>query len=281
MKEKTMKQKVLSVILSITLLASLLVTFSTTAMAKTDSSDAAPSLIVNLLHPDGTVTLVYEYTGVPHYDTDGTTVLYYTYPDLESFAAVDYYASIDAYPAAVGTKALGVTINNLVADANGRNSPDDVDISWSSGQKMVLYATDSADPYQGNNFYTYDFVQGQERYYYPNLVEKYTAYRASGITSDLSGWDADPEAVEPMLCLSSYQERYATDALLKNNPELSAIESLRFCMGLTPTEASNGVAGTYSSTNKFCRWAYRIDFGPVNGPALWADTTQNSRASLS
>jgi uncharacterized repeat protein (TIGR02543 family) len=262
-----MKRKILSMLLCLALLASFFTAFNTPVMA----SDPASSLIVNILNPDGTTTLVHEYTGTPVYDNG--VIVYYTYPELESISGITYYATIDAMPAAVGTKAWGVTISDLVYDAQQYNP----NITWSSGQKFVLYPTDGYGyPYQGNNFYTYDFVQGQSRYYYPNLVEKYTAYRSSGDPADLTGWDANPEAVEPVLCLSSYQARYATDADLHNNPTLSATESFRFCMGLTPTEASNGVAGTYSSTNKFCKWTYRIDFGPVNGPSLAADTTNNS-----
>ncbi len=84
-------------------------------------------------------------------------------------------------PSAVGTKAWGVTIADLISNANENKPSGEDDITWSSGQKFVLYPTDGYGyPYQGNNFYTYDFVQGQSRYYYTNLVEKYTAYRSSG-----------------------------------------------------------------------------------------------------
>jgi hypothetical protein len=199
-------------------------------------------------------------------------------------------------PAAVGTKALGVSISELVNDLNTNYQAN---IKWESGQKFNLYPTDaSTTPYQGSNFYTYDFLQGQDRYYYPNLVEAYTLYRANGEdTSYLTNALENPTPVEPVLCLASFQERYTSDGMLKSETEgtyaygvpgtpdyreihtpvsMDSKESFRFCFGLTPAEAQQGIAGTYSSTNKFCRWAYRIDFGPVNGPALWADNTNNA-----
>jgi uncharacterized repeat protein (TIGR02543 family) len=295
-----MKRKLLSMILCIAMLASFFMAFSVPAAAKTAFSQGAPSLIVNIVNPDGTVTLVHEYLGVVAgsydiYDPDlghNVTYYYYSYPELETISDITYYATIDAMPAAVGTKSLGVTISALVNNAKTYNSS----IKWESGQKLVLYPTDSATiPYQSTNFYTYDFVQGQARYYYPNLVEKYTAYRENGEdTSYLAGWDADPAPVEPVLSIAAYQERYATDAMLKSEEvgvypfgtpgtadyreiitpvTMDSKESIRFCIGLTPTEAQQGIANTYSSTNKFCRWAYRIDFGPINGPQLTADST--------
>jgi uncharacterized repeat protein (TIGR02543 family) len=262
-----MKRKILSLIICLALLASFLTFFSIPVLA----TPPASALIVNILHPDGTITLAHAYAGTPVYNNG--VIVYYTYPELEAFAETSYYATIDAMPAAVGTRAYAVSIGDLVNDLNTNYSAN---ISWASGQKIVLYPNDApTSPYQGNNFYTYDFIQGQTRYYYPNLVEKYTAYRSSEDPADLIGWDADPAAVEPVLCLSSYQARYAIDADLHNNPTMDATDSFRFCLGLTPTEASDGIAGAYSSTNKFCRWTYRIDIGPVNGPSLTADATNN------
>jgi hypothetical protein len=276
--DKIMKRKTILVILCLTLMFSIVGTMALPVLAKTDYSDGASSLIVNKLNADGSIDWSYEYNGENEdsYEADGNTYYFYEYPDLEDLADYYYYSTIDAMPAAVGTKAWGVTIADLISNANENKPSGEDDITWSSGQKFVLYPTDGYGyPYQGNNFYTYDFVQGQSRYYYTNLVEKYTAYRSSGDPADLTGWDANPEAVEPVLCLSSYQARYATDAILDADPEMDSKESFRFCMGLTPTEASNGIAGTYSSTNKFCRWVYRIDFGPVNTPVLTPDTTSN------
>jgi hypothetical protein len=159
-----MKQKILLMILSIILVASLLVTFSTTASAKTAYSNAAPSLKVNVINPDGTVTLVYEYTGTyaGFYTVDGVSYNIYSYPELEALANYYYYSSIDAMPAAVGTKAWGVTIAALVADANQRNAEGDPDIVWGPGQSIRMYPTDaSSQPYQGNNFYSYDLYRAR------------------------------------------------------------------------------------------------------------------------
>ncbi|MGS0763670.1 DUF1533 domain-containing protein [Syntrophomonas curvata] len=221
------------------------------AWAKTDESQPAQSLIVNILNPDGTTTLVHDYS----------------YEELEVLEETEYYATIDAMPTGVGTKAKGVKIGGLITDAQKYNP----DIKWESGRKLVFYVTDAPGyPYQGTNYYTYDFLYGQERYYFPNLVETYDPeYGREAI--DLTG--AVP--VEPMLASSSYQERGATDAILKNEASPVAMEgreSFRFCMGITEAEARDE---NFSSTNKFGRWIYRVDVGPVNGPKLKADTTGN------
>ena len=67
------------------------------AWAKTDESDSAESLVVNILNPDGTTTLVHEYS----------------YEELEPLEDIEYYATIDALPIGVGTKAEGVKIDAL------------------------------------------------------------------------------------------------------------------------------------------------------------------------
>ncbi|MGS0763669.1 InlB B-repeat-containing protein [Syntrophomonas curvata] len=221
------------------------------AWAKTDESQPAQSLIVNILNPDGTTTPVHEYV----------------YSELEPLEETEYYATIDAMPTGVGTKAKGVKIGGLITDAQKYNP----DIKWESGRKLVFYVTDAPGyPYQGNNYYTYNFLYGQERYYFPNLVETYDPeYGREAI--DLTG----SVPVEPMLASSSYQERGATDAILKNEASPVAMEgreSFRFCMGITEAEARDE---NFSSTNKFGRWIYRMDVGPVNGPKLKADTTGN------
>ena len=220
------------------------------AWAKTGESEPAESLIVNILNPDGSTTLVHEYV----------------YSELEPLEEIGYYATIDALPTGVGTKAKGVKINDLITDAQKYNS----NLKWESGQKLVFYVTDApGTPYQGNNYYTHDFLYGQDRYYFPNLVETYNPEDGREAI-DLTG--AVP--VEPMLASLSYQDRGATDADLKNDSIaiMDGTESFRFCMGITEAEARNE---NFSSTNKFGRWIYRVDVGPVNGAKLKADTTGN------
>jgi hypothetical protein len=300
---RIMKNELMTILLCLGLAAYFFNFWSTPALAKTAFSNASPSLIVNILNPDGTTTLVHEYAGevagfysvYDSFQKKNVTYSYYSYPELESIATINYYSSIDAMPAAVGTKALGVTINALINDAQKYNP----NIKWEPGRSLRMYPTDAdSSPYQGNNFYNYDFVQGQARYYYPNLVEAYTQYRANDEdTSYLTHALDNPVPVEPVLCLASYQERYTTDAMLKaeevgeyvfkpnDDPKdwrtittpvtMDSRESFRFCMGLTPDEAEKGIAGTYSATNKFCRWTFRIDIGPVKGPSLTADSTNN------
>ncbi len=222
-----------------------------TAQAKTGSSAPAESLVVNILNPDGTVTTVHEYV----------------YDELASLEKINYYATIDSLPIGVGTKAQGVEIHTLINDAKNYNP----DIKWESGQKLVFYATDYPTiPYQGTNYYTYDFLYGQNRCYFPKLVETYNPeYGRESI--DLSG----AVAVAPMLASSSYQDRGLTDAKLKStdNPVvIDGVSSFRFCMGITEAEARDE---NFSSTNKFAKWVYRVDVGPVNGSKLIADKTDN------
>ncbi len=293
-----MKRIFLAVIACMALLASFFTAFGSPVTAKTAFSNPAASLVVNIINPDGTTTLVYEYTGVVAgtYSPDRqTSYNYYTYPELEALAGIYYYATVDAMPAAVGTKALGVTINTLVNDAKKYNP----DLKWESGQCLRLYPTDAAGyPYQGVNYYNYDFIQGQTRYYYPNLVEAYTQYRENGEDQSYLEHALDnPIPVEPVIALSSFQERYTTNAMLTTTEshtygfgvpghpdyreivtpvQLDSKESFRFCMGLTTSEAMQGIANQFSSTNKFCRWVYQIDIGPVKGPSLVDDRTDNN-----
>jgi len=227
------------------------------AFAKTDESDAAESLTVNILNPDSTTILVHEYT----------------FEELEALEEIEYYATIDALPTGVGTKAKGVKISKLIEDAQKYNS----DIKWESGQKLIFYVTDYPGyPYQGNNYYTYDFLYGQDRYYYPNLVQSYVDGEIETEGGVRKGIDLDdPKSVEPMLASSSYQARWATDTILKdeNNPvEMTGEESFRFCMGITENEALDA---SFSSTNKFGRWVYEMNVGPINGARLTATKVNN------
>lgn len=213
-----------------------------------EGSGPAQSLIVNILNPDGSTTLVHEYG----------------YTELEALEEIEYYASIDALPIGVGTKARGVKINALIEDAHHYNS----NIKWESGQRLVLYVTDSASAYQPA-YYTYDNLYGQDRYYYPYLVASYDP--AAG--RDSASLD-DAILVEPMLASISYQARRATDADLRDEEtaKMDGTESFRFCMGLTADEVRDE---EFSSTNKFAKWVYRVDIGPVSGQRLSADTTNN------
>ncbi len=224
------------------------------AFAKTETSDPAKTLLVNILNPDGTTTLVHDYS----------------YEELAPLEEIEYYATIDALPTGVGTKAKGVKISKLIEDAQKYNSA----IKWESGQKLVFYVTDYPTvPYQGNNYYTYDFLSGQERYYFPHLVQNQDNDEVDyqervGINLK----EAIP--VEPMLASSSYQERWATHEILEGigDEQMESKESFRFCMGITEEEARDP---NFSSTNKFGRWVYRVDVGPVNGARLRATKDNN------
>ena len=220
-----------------------------TAQAKTDESAPAKSLVVNILNPDGTTTLVHDYS----------------YAELASLEETEYYATIDAMPAAVGTKAKGVKINALINNAKQYNP----NIKWESGQRLVFYVTDAPISYQPA-FYTYDNLYGQNRYYYPELVETYNSENPTAVSLK------NAVLVEPMLASTSYQARWAKDADLKSteNPvTMDGKESFRFCMGITETEATTP---NVSTTNRFARWVYRVDVGPIGSPKLRADTTDNT-----
>ncbi len=220
-----------------------------TAQAKTDYSDAAQSLVVNILNPDGTQTLVHEYS----------------YEELAPLEETEYYATIDALPTGVGTKAKGVKIHTLINNAKQYNP----NIKWESGQRLLFYVTDSPYTYQPA-FYTYDNLYGQNRYYYPELVETYDSENTAAVSLK------NAVLVEPMLASSSYQARGAKNADLKSTDTPVAMDgndSFRFCMGITEAEATTpGV----STTNKFARWVYRVDVAPLNSPKLKADTTDNA-----
>lgn len=220
-----------------------------TAQAKTDTSAPAESLVVNILNPDGTTTLVHDYS----------------YAELAPLEETEYYATIDAMPAAVGAKAKGVKINTLINDAKQYNP----NIKWESGQRLVFYVTDAPVAYQPA-FYTYDNLYGQNRYYYPELVETYNSDNPTAVSLN------NAVLVDPMLASSAYQARWAKDADLKSteNPVvMDGNESFRFCMGITEAEATTpGV----STTNKFARWVYRVDVGPLGSPKLIADKTDNA-----
>jgi hypothetical protein len=220
------------------------------------ATDPATTLQVYLLNPDGTQTWVHTYS----------------YNDLESLAIGQKFATIDAMPAGVGTVSHGVPIAALAEDAATYNPG----ITWAPGQKIILYPNDApGTPYQGTEFYTYDKLE-TARYYYPNMVECFTAYRQSGDPGDLDTALDNPVPVESVLSITSYQGRYLTDNDLDdlwNN--MNSLDTFRFCMGLTADEAEDGIEGTYSSTNKFCKWVYKVAFGPIKGQEVTADTTNN------
>jgi hypothetical protein len=223
------------------------------AWAKTDESDSAESLVVNILNPDGTTTLVHEYS----------------YEELEPLEDIEYYATIDALPIGVGTKAEGVKIDRLIEHAAKKYNPN---IKWESGKKLVFYVTDYPDhPYQGTNYYTYDLLYGQDRYYFPRLVETYDPEVPGSVSIE------EAMLVEPMLASSSYQERRATHEVLQGEVKMDSKESFRFCMGITEEEATTE---GFSTTNKFARWVYRMDVGPISGARLTADTTDNEIGQL-
>jgi uncharacterized repeat protein (TIGR02543 family) len=167
--------------------------------------------------------------------SSGNPVLVHSYSqsEMESLAMSQpqYYSGIDSMPAAVQGKGIGVLLSTLL-DSSG--------ISFDQGASIKLYATDTEpNPYVT---LTYDYLLGKQRYYYPNFT-------------DVNNKNTDNAvAIDPMLCISSYQGRYLTRSQL-DSYTMNASDSYRFCFGLLPSD----VTGTTITANKFVKWVDRID----------------------
>ncbi len=209
-------------------------------LAKTDTSTSAESLVVNIVD-NGEIIPVHDYT----------------IAEMEALSVSNavYYSSIDSMPAPNVAIARGVLFSDLVADINAKYNAN-VTIGADTLKSIKLYATDD-----WSSIYTYDYLFGATRYYYPRLVET---------------WDSDnqvvgpgaadnPVAVEPMFALSSCQERFLTDLshpLLGPTDEGST--TFRFCFGQTENDITNNTV----TNNKFGRWVNRIDIVLPDGPAI-------------
>ena len=168
------------------------------------------------------------------YGSSGTPVLEKTYsqPEVEAMSVTQpqYYTGLDEVGPIQG-KGHGVLLSTIIDDVKNF----DPNINFSSGSSLTLKA---ADGYFYN--YTYDYLLGAQRYYYPHLNQ----------TSNLT---ADSVAIEPMFMIDSYQDRSLSRAQL-DTMTLDTAYSYRFCFGLLPSEVNNETV----TANQFVFWVDQI-----------------------
>lgn len=221
------------------------------AMAKSGESYPATEFAVNI-NDNGEIIPVHTYT----------------IAEMEALSVSDavYYSSIDSMPAPVITIARGVTLSDLVADINAEYNTN-VNISPSTLKSIRLYCTDDV-----STSYTYNYLFGSPRYYFPRLVETWNFN--DGKTGD--GCTNKPVAVEPMFAVYSFQDRYLTDLNHQlDGPTDEGSRTFRFCFGQT----ENDITNNNITTGRFARWVNRIDLilpdGP-DSPELSPDITDNT-----
>jgi len=195
--------------------------------------------------------------------SSGTPVLVksYSQSDLESLTqTTQYYTGIDALPAVVQGKGTGVLLSTLVEDLQKSNA----NLCFGSGAQINLYCADVGE-YQ-NGSYTYDYLEGSTRYYYPNL----TYITTSSSVSTLYGTTDCATAIQPMLCVTSVQDRsldtgIITPAVISDNTTYSqdTADSYRFIFGLTSSDVSDyprAQANVARTVNLFAEWVNQVTF---------------------
>jgi len=221
----TYSRVLVAVMLALLLGAVMLIAHPGSAMAA--GATPATELTVNI-NDGGTITTVHTYT------LDEINAL--------SVSQAVYYSSIDSMPAPVVTMAKGVTLNQLVADINAKYNAN-VTIGANTLESIKVYATDNY-----SSSYTYDYLYGATRYYYPSLVGTWdSANNKPGV-----GANANPAAVDPMLALSSYQKRNLTNL---DPSQMDNANTFRFCFGLT----ANDVVNNTITNNKFGKYVNKIE----------------------
>jgi hypothetical protein len=158
------------------------------------------------------------------------------------------YSAIDSMPEAVGALASGVYLSEVLQYCGISNTADVASIK--------MYATDEED-----REFSYDYLWGSTRSFYPDLVptwDENTHHTGSGA-------DNNPEAVEPMFALISYQERMldlkspsTVDAV---RPQMEWQNTLRFYFGQTAADIQND---TRTASDLF-KWVYRMDITLAGG----------------
>lgn len=146
------------------------------------------------------------------------------------------FTSIDAMPAPVVTVTSGIYLSEVLSHA-GISSVSNV-------ASITLYATDG-----WYHTYTYNYLYGGTRSYYPNLVSCWD------YTNQIpgAGTDANSVAVQPMFGITSYQSRYLTE--LPWNL-MDGVNTLRFCFG----QLSSDISGSGVNTTAYIgRWINRMD----------------------
>ncbi|OBR90765.1 cell-cell adhesion domain protein [Clostridium ragsdalei P11] len=249
-------KKITSWILSVFMILSL-ITFvgpSSAVSAKTDHSDPATDFAVYIVKNGQTIPL-HEYSMA----------------EMRALQTPDpvYYSSIDAMPAAVGTKAQGVLLTTLINDLAKNYNTDAANYS-----AVKLYCTDTKpNPYRT---YLRSFLYGSKRYYFPNLYANFSVDPDTGDPKTTSGALDNPTEVEPMFAVNSFQDRYfnfvttpgSTGESELKSKTMTGVETFRFCYGQTIKNVTN----CDSMTNGYARWTYRVDIILPQAPAMTADT---------
>jgi len=193
--------------------------------------------------------------------SSGTPVLIHTYTldDMEALSITEpqYYTGIDSMPSVVQGKGTGVMLSDLLSDLQQYNP----NVSFDNGAVIKLYAADS---YTAR--YTYDFLFGADRYYYPNLINLTNLSTEGGVV------------IEPMFTINSFQGRTLTRAQLDAH-EMDSAFAYRFCFGLLPsnvtsTPTDNKFANV--TVNRFAKWVNRID---IIEPDTNADASSDQAAA--
>jgi len=168
------------------------------------------------------------------YGSSGAPVLekMYSQSEMEAMSVTQpqYYTGLDEVGPVQG-KGHGVLLSAIINDVKKY----DPNINFSSGASLTLKA---ADGYFYN--YTYDYLLGTQRYYYPHL-------------SQTSNSIADSVAIEPMFMIDSYQDRSLSRAQL-DTMTLDTTYSYRFCFGLLPSDVNNETV----TVNQFVFWVDQI-----------------------
>ncbi|OBR90755.1 bacterial Ig-like domain (group 2) [Clostridium ragsdalei P11] len=153
----------------------------------------------------------------------------YSVNELEALTQVkQVYSSIDYMPSPNIILAQGVLIKDLLAQAN---------INVSDVQSLKLYSTDG-----WSHNYSRSYLFGSQRSYYPDIVAKWNKGSANP-TASLSDAEKNKSAVEPILALQSYQERFGSE---KNWDKLQKNQPISFFFGQTSVNES-----TYVNFGKF------------------------------
>jgi 3',5'-cyclic AMP phosphodiesterase CpdA len=191
----------------------------------------------------------------------GTPVLLNTYSqsDMQALAnTTQYYTGIDSMPAVVQGKATGVLLSTLINDLQQY----DPSVSFGPGASLKLTCTDHS-----NFTYTYNYLLGATRYYYPNL---YT----SSADGSISGSTAGAVEIEPMFAITSYQARSFGNNLITqqvlDGRTLDTTAAYRFCFGLLSPDDSVTVG-------KFAKWVNKmVIIMPTSSETTTIDTTGNN-----
>ncbi len=247
-----MRIRILSIVLCLALLVSLTGLFPGQVIA-----DSAQNLAIYLQKGEsGSPVLVHSYTR----------------SELQGLASSTpyYYTGLDSMPALVQGKATGVMLNNLITDLKTHYNSS---ISFGSGDSLVLYCLDT-EPGTYGEPYTWEYLLGTQRYYYPNLT-----YYSSGT---IHGSSSGAEAIAPMLAIDSWQGRsLASDIQTREVMDSKTLNdefAYRISFGMTPSDVANKTITANRLAYRIDRidivvTGYNVNIGSLAGGAVTADMT--------